>query len=70
MSYTSETIEHLTGMTEAEYNKTWYYKLTIANTMSPKNWISCTPWRMFGKTMFVVWKVARPNYPWADNRKV
>lgn len=51
-------------MEKKQYNKTWYYKITLTNKMSPDNWISGKPIRIFGRMIAVLWKIAKPNYPW------
>jgi hypothetical protein len=45
-----------------EYNKTWYW--WIAFKKSPKGFISMTPVRLFGKTLFWKCKIAKSNYQW------
>lgn len=52
-------------MTPAEYRKTWYYKITSRKAECPENWISGTPKKFLG-FRYVLWKIARPNYPWTN----
>ena len=56
MEYTKEWIK--------EYNKTWYWKITLTRTRTPENYISGTPIKIFGKAILIKWKIAKPNYKW------
>jgi hypothetical protein len=56
MPYTKEWIK--------EYNKTWYWKITLPMGKTPDNWIVGTPIRLFGKAIFIKWKMAKPSYKW------
>lgn len=49
---------------ENEYNKTWYWKITKPSAPCPDNWIVGTPIRLFGRVIFIKWKLAKQNYKW------
>lgn len=46
-----------------EYNKTWYYKITLPSAKCPDNWISGRIIKPLGFKL-VLWKCAKPNYKW------
>lgn len=49
-----------------EYRKTWYYKVTLRSAECPENWVSGTKKSFLGFN-FILWKIAKPTYQWADN---
>ena len=49
-----------------EYEKTVYtiYRLPFGN-LWPKNMVSATPIRLFGKTIMIKYRMAKSNYKWS-----
>jgi hypothetical protein len=49
-----------------EYNKTWYYSFTFGGRVPVKRFVSGRPIKVLGLFIGVLWKIARPNYPWNE----
>ncbi len=55
-------------MTHAEterYEKTVKTRFALPSSPSPKDMISGTPIKLFGKTVLIKWRIAKPGYQWA-----